>query len=103
MNKPPTEPPFKAGDWIATAHDYSSQFAPEDGQRVWRATATPVRKEWGWATDEKSGVAAAHFRLATREDIAAEVDRLAGLIEKMAARRDALARAYVASAAKEAT
>ena len=92
MNKPPAEPPYKQGDWITTAYAHSLCYAPE-GQRVWQATATPVRKEWGWATDGKSGVSAAHFRLATHEDVAAEVERLTRAMAEMKERRLALAAA----------
>ena len=101
MSKPPTEPPFKQGDWITTAYSHSAIYAPA-GQRVWQATATPVLMSWGWATNGKDGVAAGHFRLATREDIAAEIERVIGQMETLGERRQALEDWYVKSG-KEAT
>ncbi len=95
MSKHPAEPPYKQGDWITLATDFSACHAPE-GQRVWQATATPVRKEWGWATDDKSGVSAAHFRKATREDVAAEIERVTTMCGVLWARRGALCGAAVA-------
>lgn len=94
MSKPPAEPPYKQGDWITPAYAHSLCYAPE-GQRVWQATATPMRKEWGWATDGKSGVSAAHFRLATRADITAEIDRVAAAIREMSMRHSELYQALV--------
>ncbi len=97
MNKHPAEPPYKQGDWITTAYAHSLCYAPE-GQRVWQATATPVRKEWGWATDDKSGVSAAHFRLATREDVASEIEHVVVEMETLGERRDALENWYLKTA-----
>lgn len=79
-------PPFQQGDWITTAYAFSARFAPE-GQLVWQATATPVLMSWGWAIDGKNGVAAAHFRKASREDISAEIDRVSAAIRENTVRR----------------
>lgn len=92
MRQPNVAPPFVQGDWITIAYAHSSAYAPA-GQRVWQATSTPVFVGWGWATDGKSGVSAAHFRKATREDIATEVERLTKAIAEMNERRLLLASA----------
>ncbi len=96
-------PPFVQGDWITIAYAHSSAYAPA-GQRVWQATSTPVFVGWAscgnddkrvarFCTDGGDGVSAAHFRKATREDIAAEVERLTKAIAEMNERRLLLAAA----------
>ena len=96
VSRSPTEPPFRQGDWITAAFHYRTLFAPP-GQHVWQATATPVRSSLtgsGWAVFDSEGrLDATNFRLATREDIAAEVDRLTKAMSDMDERRLTLAAA----------